>query len=231
MSHAYLAHRCIIRNPLAVRMACEQIKTPKGVRALRIETAEEVCKRKGIPYKPKSKEHPACGVYRSYRTDNGRWVGDYPSPPGMKPEEVSFNADFVISLTPEAEKELNRPDAYEIGLVWVDEQHAVDPVTEQPVHIQAGWYPVHDFWQQGRGIESIVGQTKANYERVTQKSDGKTITRQVVSESHGKLMQMVRQMEELLAVKETADEYHRIELPDGSVVTRKYPNNRVRQRA
>lgn len=229
MSHAYLAHRCIIRNPLAVKMATDQMKY-KGVKALRFETAEEVCKRKGLPYKPKSAEHPACGEYRSYRTEYGKWVGDYPSPPGMKPDEVSFNADFVISLTDECQSLIlhkqygpSVKEAYEIGLVWVEAQTFVDPITGKPTEVESGWYPVHDFWRNGCGIETIVGPTKTHYD-ATAKVGGEM----VIDESHGLLMQMVRQMEEILAVAETQDEYHRVELPDGSVVTRKYPGQRVR---
>jgi hypothetical protein len=210
MSHAFLAHNNRITNPAALKIACERL-------GLRIETAAQAQARKGLPYTPKSKEHPACGQYDSYRTVHGRWVGDYPTPPGMHPAEVSFNADFVISLSPDKLAELRTArkvytdKPWEVGIVWLDEQDFVDPVSKETVHITAGYYPVHDFWAGGQGIEEVVGKTKSTY------VNGK----QQITESHGLLMQMYRMVQMELAAQAVGDEVERVKLPDGSYVDRK----------
>jgi hypothetical protein len=76
----------------------------------------------------------------------GRSVGDYPTPPGVRTEDIGKNALFVLRMNDEklATARSKYGEAYEIGVI-------ADP--NNP-----GCYTVmYDFYNSGYGIDDLVG--------------------------------------------------------------------------
>jgi hypothetical protein len=114
---------------------------------------------------------PRKGHYRTWKDENGGWVGDWPLPKGVSAKEMGDNADYVISV-PLMEDPGKR--CYELGIVWDEADKC--------------WYPAHDFYAGGCGLEDYIGETTVN---------GTTVIK-----SHQKLMDYYKVAE--LATKQRA---------------------------
>lgn len=88
---------------------------------------------------------PGKGTYRTWKSDHGRWVGDWPLPEGVSAEEMGSNADFVISVDGD-------PQAYELGIVRDEKDNC--------------WYPAYDFYCGGKGLEAHIGPIKMKGKKV-----------------------------------------------------------------
>lgn len=93
---------------------------------------------------------PGKGHYRTWKDDHGgRLVGDWDLPEGTTAEQVGNNADFVISVPKELDP---RGKCYQLGIVR-DEKEGC-------------WYPAHDFYSGGMGLEDHIGRTELKGNKV-----------------------------------------------------------------
>lgn len=134
MSHAIRLDRNIT-NLLVLRQAAEacgplELEVMKG---LTLAEDGKLYDAQGNLYTGKGSMH-----YRTYKDGNqGKWVGDWPTPEGMTAEETGDNAVAVIRIKGDNA-------AYEIGVVPKGD----------------GTFTLcHDFWGPGRQIEKYVGAT------------------------------------------------------------------------
>lgn len=97
---------------------------------------------------------PGKGHYRTWKdTHGGKWVGDWPLPEGVSAEAMGDNADYVIKVPPGKQK---NSDCYELGIVRSEEDQC--------------WYPAHDFWGGGNGLEEHIGKTVIGKDKKVVKS-------------------------------------------------------------
>lgn len=91
------------------------------------------------------------GHYRTWKDDHGgKWVGDWPLPEGVSAAAMGDNADYVISVP--KDQQLPGQTCYELGIVRDEEAKC--------------WYPAHDFWGGGNGLEAFVGATTVEGKKV-----------------------------------------------------------------
>ena len=86
---------------------------------------------------------PRKGHYRTWKDEHNGWAGDWPLPKGVSATEMGDNADYVISVP--LAKDPGRK-CYEVGIVWDEADKC--------------WYPAHDFYAEGYGIEEYIGKTE-----------------------------------------------------------------------
>jgi hypothetical protein len=109
--------------------------------------------------------------YRTWKTDNGKLVGDYPLPNGWTAEDVGQHAVGVIRLTDEAlkkrgidtEQRNGHGKPYEIGIVPVtcqrDEEGKI--ISSKPGEGEE-YMLVTDFWASGNGLLLAEGLSGPN---------------------------------------------------------------------
>lgn len=85
------------------------------------------------------------GHFRTWKDDHGGWVGDWDLPEGVTGEEMGDNADYVLSIPGDKK-------AYELGIVWNEQDQC--------------WYPAHDFYAGGMGLEKVIGPTTVQGKQV-----------------------------------------------------------------
>lgn len=100
---------------------------------------------------------PRKGHYRTWKDDHGGWAGDWDLPEGVSAEEMGDNADYVISVPKSKDP---KGKCYQLGIIWDEKDQC--------------WYPAHDFYRGGYGLEEFIGKTEVK---------GKTVVK-----SHQKLM-------------------------------------------
>ena len=108
--------------------------------------------------------------YRTWKTDHGHLVGDWPVPAGLTEATVGKCA-HAVRVRPECSCLGNNP--YEIGLVPMSfdrDEHGkliVDPKTGQPMrHYDANsqeFVPITDFYNQGNGILRAKGMGESKH--------------------------------------------------------------------
>ena len=92
---------------------------------------------------------PRKGHYRTWKDKNGGWVGDWPLPEGVSADEMGDNADYVISVPASLDP---HKTCYELGIVWDEADQC--------------WYPAHDFYAGGNGLERYIGATTVKGQQV-----------------------------------------------------------------
>lgn len=108
---------------------------------------EAACKLMGLNF---TEHKDGKGHYRTWKDDHGgNLVGDWPLPEGVTAAEVGNNADFVISVPASLDP---RGRCYELGIVRNKKDNC--------------WYPSHDFYQGGMGLEKHIGHTKLKGDKV-----------------------------------------------------------------
>lgn len=131
---------------------------------------------------------PRKGHYHTWKDDHGgKWAGDYPLPEGVSAEEMGDNADFVISVPLDKDP---AKQCYELGIVWDEKGQC--------------WYPAHDFWAGGQGLEKYIGETVVDSNDVVIKSHQKLMDNYqiaVLATQHrakGKIVEFAKQKEKLV---------------------------------
>jgi len=104
--------------------------------------------------------------YRTWKSDHGKMVGDWPITEGMSDEDIGKNADHVIRMTDEAltqkGKARNQHGApYEIGLIRCRMEKQPDG-SEKAVIDKEGdhWILLTDFYGQASGLMNTPGLGK-----------------------------------------------------------------------
>jgi hypothetical protein len=147
---------CKIRDLHALERACKNILY-KGEPALQLRLpGNAVIGEDGQLYDQDTGIRIDSGKmhYRTWKTDHGKWVGDYPQPEGMTADETGNNGVAVIALAGKAAEE--NPQAYEIGLIARQDEQGTN------------FSMVHDFYGGGLGLEKFVGPTvKDRNQKVT----------------------------------------------------------------
>ena len=85
-------------------------------------------------------------TFRTWKTDHGSLVGDYPVPEGYSEDEIGENAEYVTRVAGLTDEERTRSSApYEIG--WV-------PSRKHP----GSYAYMYDFYNGGYGLEEKCGK-------------------------------------------------------------------------